>query len=481
VDSGIVIVVTLNEEGEYYADAEIQGGLAVGASEEITFQWHATAQGVYNLEATHDLVDGNTYNNASSTIVTVETADTDIALTHISAPASVSEGESVNVVVTVENVGNQDVLSDITIDFHEDGIFYDSGTITGGLTAGASAPVAITWNAASQGTYELEAVNRFPDDDIANDTISTTVEVTPPQIAGPHLRTGTVCVSTTGWTTVTLDHTYTNMVVVATPKYDRDLVAGTTMPVVAQVRNAYFDSFEVRLFQAVAGSIEISEAWVHFMVVERGVYNLPGVKMEADKFVSTVTDRKGSWVGQSRPYGQTYTNPVVLGQVMTYNSDLWSVFWCRGSNRKYPPSSTQLYVGKHTAEDTRTRYNEIVGYIVIEAGSGDMEGSGYRAGLGLDSVYGMGNSPPYAYPLNGLSFTPSTAIVTQAAMDGGNGGWAILHGDDPLPPDRLDLAIEEDWYWDGESSHTSEQVGYIVFEEQLTPIDVAGPVCQYLD
>ncbi len=294
-----------------------------------------------------------------------------------------------------------------------------------------------------------------------------TLQVTATTSAGPYLRTGQVLTYSDTWTTVTLDRDYSEMVVVCTPNYDDDLFVGTTMPVVALVRNALGNSFQVKLGQAVGGSIEISEAWVHYMVVEAGVYDLPGVKMEADTFVSTVTDNSRSWVGQSRPYQQSYVNPVVLGQVISYYSELWTVFWCRGSSRSNPPSPNALYVGKHKGEDPRARYNERIGYIVIEAGSGDMDATRYEAAVGSDTIRGVGNSPPYVYSLNGLSFTPSTAIVTQAGMDGGDGSWALLYGDTPpdsLAPDTLYLAVDEDQAWDSERSHTTEQVGYIVFE-----------------
>jgi hypothetical protein len=85
------------------------------------------------------------------------------------------------------------------------------------------------------------------------------------------------------------------------------------------------------------------------------------------------------------------------------------------------------------------------------------------ADLGPDKVQGVENNPPYTYGLSGVSFTPETAIATQAAMDGGDGGWAILYGDNPATNTSLNLAIEEDWYWDSERKHTNEQVGYIVF------------------
>jgi hypothetical protein len=50
-------------------------------------------------------------------------------------------------------------------------------------------------------------------------------------------------------------------------------------------------------------------------------------------------------------------------------------------------------------------------------------------------------------------------------MDGGNGGWAILYGTDPITNGGLKLAIDEDWAWDSERRHTTEQVAYLVFNE----------------
>jgi len=153
----------------------------------------------------------------------------------------------------------------------------------------------------------------------------------------------------------------------------------------------------------------------------------------------------------------------VLGQVMTCNDPDWSVFWCRGSRSNTPPNGT-LRVGKHVGEDPDTaRANETIGYIIVEAGNGTMSGKGYAANVGGDSIRGVDNSPPYTYSLAGLS-SASVAIVAQAAMDGGNGGWALLYGGSPVSATSLKLAIDEDQAKDSERKHTTEQVGYIVFE-----------------
>ncbi|MEM7235086.1 MAG: hypothetical protein AAF517_23110, partial [Planctomycetota bacterium] len=267
--------------------------------------------------------------------------------------------------------------------------------------------------------------------------------------------------STDSWTTVNLTNTYSSMVVVCTPNHDVN-----TQPVAVRIRNAGGSSFEVSLSNASGLVSSISGVSAHYFVIEEGVYTLAthGVAMEAVKYTSTVTDRKNSWNGEARSYQQAYSQPVVLGQVMTANDPNFSVFWSRGSARTNPPSATELWVGKQVAEDTTTtRADETVGYVVIEAGSGQIGTVPFVAGVGADSISGVGNSPPYAYSFSGLS-SPSVAVVSVAAIDGGNGGWPILYGATPLSATQIQLAFDEDTIADTERAHTNEQAAYIVFD-----------------
>jgi hypothetical protein len=281
--------------------------------------------------------------------------------------------------------------------------------------------------------------------------------------SGPKLSHGVVTgVSSSGWTTVTLGHTYADMVVIATPNYDSADGAG-----VARIQNATGNSFDVRVDPA--GGAALSGVTVHYVVVEAGVYDAPGFKMEAAKFISTRTDENNSWVGESRGYLQSYSNPVVVGQVMSYNDARWSVFWARGDDRKSPPTSGALYVGKHVGEDSDTaRVNETIGYIVLEtstSGTAEIEGLRYVAALGGDTIKGVGDAPAYTYSYAAMP-NSKTAVASQAAMDGGNGGWAVLYGDNPITSTgtTLKLAIDEDQANDSERKHTSEQVAYLIID-----------------
>lgn len=278
--------------------------------------------------------------------------------------------------------------------------------------------------------------------------------------AGPNLSTVSLT-SGAGWSTVALGTSYTSMVVVCAPSYE-----GATVPNVVRVRNASGSSFEVAAIDAAGTDAPVSGVGIACFVVEEGVYTAAqdGVTMEAVRYDSTVTDSRGSWNGEARSTSNAYANPVVLGQVMTTNDNLWSVFWARGSNRSSPPSSSALFVGKHVAEDSLTsRAMETVGYVVLEAGAGAIEGHGYVADVGADQVQGFGNNPPYGYALSGLA-SASVAVVSAAGMDGNDGGWPLLYGPNPLSPTGIDLAFDEDTIGGSERRHTTEQVAYIVFE-----------------
>ena len=83
-------------------------------------------------------------------------------------------------------------------------------------------------------------------------------------------------------------------------------------------------------------------------------------------------------------------------------------------------------------------------------------------------------SPGSDLVLDELS-TPTTAVASMAGMDGGNGGWPVLYGSDPVSAGGLRLAIDEDTLLDSERSHTTEQVGFIAFD--ATP---SGDVAPFL-
>ncbi len=259
--------------------------------------------------------------------------------------------------------------------------------------------------------------------------------------------------------TVSLAQAYFSPVVVTSVQY-----ANNTTPVVTRISSVTPTSFDVRLQNPSGGAVAAES--VSYLVVEEGTWTVGGVAIEAQTTTSTVTDENSSWVGEAQGYGQAYTSPVVLGQVMSTNDPAWSVFWNQGSSRTNPPSASALRTGKEVAEDpSTTRADETVGFVVIEAGHGTIGGVEYESALGVDLVRGITNAPPYTYTFSSaFAAAPAVAVVTMAGMDGGNGGWAYTYGASPATASTLDLAIDEDQVNDSERNHTPEQVGYVVFQ-----------------
>ncbi|PHI21304.1 hypothetical protein CEQ90_02580 [Lewinellaceae bacterium SD302] len=289
-------------------------------------------------------------------------------------------------------------------------------------------------------------------------------------LAGLQLEYGTLNNIGESWVTVPLANNYNSMVVVASVV----MPSSAQVPVVTRVRNAAGSSFDLRV--QTTSTATSSVYTIHYTVVEEGVYTLAndGIKMEAVKFNSTVTAENNNWAFESRTYQQAYSSPVVVGQIMTFNDADWSVFWASANgSRTTPPTPSSFAAGKNVGEDPdNTRANETVGYLVIEAGNGTVDGTEYTAGLGSDIVQGITNtSTGFNYNLNGLSGAQA-AIVSAAAMDGNNGGWPVLYGNTPFTSSQLSLAFDEDVAGDTERAHTTEQVAYFAFGASS-----GGPTC----
>ena len=59
---------------------------------------------------------------------------------------------------------------------------------------------------------------------------------------------------------------------------------------------------------------------------------------------------------------------------------------------------------------------------------------------------------------------PTTAVLSMAGMDGGNGGWPVLYGTNPVSTTGLRVVVDEDMLYDTERSHTTEQLAYVAFD-----------------
>ena len=344
---------------------------------------------------------------------------------------------------------------------------FDIATSTGGITVASGA----TFDAGLTPSYQLQVQVNDSRGGADQATITVDINSVTPS-GGPNLYTAVLPnVSSMNWTTVTLPSAYSSMVVIATPNYD----AGSP-PLVTRIRNANGNQFDIKLARA-DGQTDETVANVHYTVAEEGVYNTAehGITMEARKFTSTVTDSTASWIGEQQigALVNSYTTPVVIGQVMTANDPQWSVFWSRGTNRNTPPSATSVFMGKHVGGSAdRNLADEQIGYLVIEQAAGTVGNYHFSAALGDDTIDGFTQFGGQ-YSLSGID-VPIAAVGSVSGVDGTDGSWAVLNGNTPISATTLDFVADEDQESDQERGHTDEQVSYLVLgaASNVTPTAV---------
>ena len=127
------------------------------------------------------------------------------------------------------------------------------------------------------------------------------------------------------------------------------------------------------------------------------------------------------------------------------------------------PSGSKLFIGKHVGEDNeRDCVNEIVSYIVIEAGHTTSNGIEIETRRGSNTAVSyvdrVGSDYTFSTP---FSTTPAVAVLSQVAMDGGDVSWDVLA--EVTLQNSMKVAVDEDHLADGDNSHTYKQLDYIVF------------------
>ena len=212
----------------------------------------------------------------------------------------------------------------------------------------------------------------------------------------PHMETLRLSnVGSESWTPVTFQKSFSHPVAVCTVDYG---VGNAMKPAVVRMTDVTSDSLAVRL-QNPSGEV-LDPCDVHCVVVEQGLWTLPnGRSIEAQSYLSTKTNGKGNWNGERQTYisPTKYRNPVVVGQVMSYNDERWSTFFSTGYRNRHMASRNIIKTGKHVGEDVKERADETVGFIVMDAVHGNMQSdmmefeatSGRRRVRGYVSVHSL--------------------------------------------------------------------------------------------
>ncbi|MEL6569482.1 MAG: hypothetical protein AAFQ22_13780 [Pseudomonadota bacterium] len=274
------------------------------------------------------------------------------------------------------------------------------------------------------------------------------------------------------WTPVSYVNSYTNPVIVCTYV----LPSSTSPPAVVRVDPNAADSFRVRVQQFEDSSV-VTPSTVFCIVSETGVFTLPGgLKYEALTVLSDQTSGRSVGWQQSRlealSLSTSFTTPIVLGQVMSFNDNRASVFHAtdceRRQNRPYQSGfSDGACVGKHIGSISGSRATETLGVIVVETGTSSGDNIATLAGRTGNNLRGIGNSPPYS---NNVVGDFDLGVASMAGENGGDGGWFVFFGSDPLPNGQVRGGIDEETVaLDTSRTHIDEEAFYWLFDDNNQP------------
>ncbi|MEM8488264.1 MAG: hypothetical protein AAF564_22120, partial [Bacteroidota bacterium] len=129
----------------------------------------------------------------------------------------------------------------------------------------------------------------------------------------PVLETVVVEDVTAEWMPVTLSATFTNPVVVCSV-----FQLTADVPKVVRLNNVSAAGFDIRLQNPNDDALEVER--VYCLVAEEGAWTLPnGALFEAFTHTSVETGGSMQWGAEEIAYAQSYANPMVFGQVMSFN------------------------------------------------------------------------------------------------------------------------------------------------------------------
>lgn len=271
---------------------------------------------------------------------------------------------------------------------------------------------------------------------------------------------------------VTLENTYTSAVPICTYNLPSIAIA----PSVPRISNITATSFDLSI-QVMPNTDPGVTGDVHCIIAEEGVNTLPdGRQVQAiTQLVNGVSGLStsdpsflGNTVNISGQVASGFTSPIALGAVISSNDSRAVAFHgndCESrANHPFQANVADgICVGYHIGQqaDDPVYAAETVGVIIVDEGSGTVGVFDYVIERGADFIDGVSN--------NGESYTVAgdfeIGVATQAGEDGGQGGWAVLFGNDPLSNNQLSLAIEEETVaGDTSRTHTREVVDYWIFD-----------------
>lgn len=333
-------------------------------------------------------------------------------------------------------------------------------------------PLTYEWDIDNDGVYELSGATpthnyasegtrtvtlRVSDGYGGVDTDTMVIDIYDDSFTGAVGETGTISVTADSfsWQTVNFDNTYTNPVLITKPISSSD-----TDPAHIRVRNVNGNSAEVQV-EEWEGAYDGNHgtATVHYVVMEEGSWIL-----EDGTQVEVGTQSVGQGTTEQVVFNKAFKNtPVVFTQSQTMVGGDPIV------TRNDAVTASSFYTMTQEQEEYGVSTPvEDVGYIAIEQGQGTTNGINFEAYTECDCFTDATRQISFL----GSYGSDRNIVLDFQTLDGGD--TASLRWDN-FNSGSIDVVVEEETTADPETGHTTESVGYWVFDRNGDIVALTEP------
>ncbi len=265
------------------------------------------------------------------------------------------------------------------------------------------------------------------------------------------------------WVTVPLQHDYQAPVVIASY---REQANGTSMS--PRIRKITSSTFDIRLQQT--QDQDIGAETLSYFVIEKGVWNIDGVVLEAGYVDTNKTGSSAKgWkqfekVNFRAPFVQP---PAVFHQVMSSNDERWVTTFVRSvAAATSPPDQVSMGIALNASKSLANDHaKERVGWIAVNKNvSTTFHNTPFETRTTPDGARGVKGHQEgcFTFGYSQRFAAPPIAFASQQEMDGSHGSWTAICSH---TPQKIGLHAEE--YDNGERSHTDETTAFMAFEQAI--------------
>lgn len=277
---------------------------------------------------------------------------------------------------------------------------------------------------------------------------------------------GRVTVTDDATSTVSLNNTYSDLVVVASPRHQPD----ADVQRVARITRKATDSFDIKVHNHTSTTNPSGSTVVDWIAMESGAYTIEdgssGTKVIAGTRPTPIIGYNGSWpTGSSVTFTPSFdAAPAVVHNIASNNNAAWVASMVNDGTQQGEPTASGMNALMNCSFDASCPHtSEDIDYIAFDTGHGTNNSVEFDAVVGTDTTSCCSTSGYATNYSSAFSSVPEVTVVSQMGEDGGNGGYAVTHTGTAGTASTHYNSIDEDGP-SADRSHTDENVSVIAFD-----------------